>query len=219
MTMRKKEKLKDIIYKAIETTTGHTLPNILSSEYIALKAILFIAWLIGVGLTIYLIISGINGYFEFGIITTSRIVKESQMVFPKITVCNMDPFTTNESVTFLADVIRKNYPSENATIEYKNKTDLEIVNFFILNVDNFESVALFEAQRNDSRQFLGHDSKVLIQSCSWTDDNCRLDIKHTWDFLYGNCYTLNFNKSAPLESTVSGIYFIKLLLILRASQN
>ena len=208
--MSKKEKLKAIIFEAFENTDGHALPGIYRSEYKFVKVILFIAWLAGAGATIYLLTLSVMDYLQYGVISQTSTIQERSMAFPVITVCRMDPFVTDESIAFLAYVIQKNYPLGGTNTYNTTETELENVNNFVQNVDNFESVALFEAQRNNSRKLLGFKREIFIQSCNWDNKVCNVtsDFQHTWDFKRGNCYSFNQEKITPRNSSMPGIDFI-----------
>ena len=159
------------------------------------------------------------------------------MVFPKITICNINPFVTDYAFGFLADTIRNNYAftydagsngwiDNNtktwiANVNYANKTDLQIVNYFLMNVSSFDSFALYDGQKNGSSQFFGYGLTDFIQTCSWDGMICPgtwnmnanngsgavvWDMLNTWDYSQGNCYTFNYNTSSPMTSSSSGIF-------------
>ena len=92
MKKRTKERLEPIFRSCLESTTGHAIPNYLNTKYLSVKIIWGIAWLIGVAFTLYLIISNIIEYFQYNVVSQARLVNEIPMVFPKITICNKNPF-------------------------------------------------------------------------------------------------------------------------------
>ena len=191
----------------MESSKGHGMENIIKAEYIGLRIFWIIFWLIGLGITLYLIASLVITYFAYGIISQSTIVNERPMLFPKVTVCNSDAFVTNASITFLAGVIRNTTQYSQKIINSGASTDLDLVNYFILNVGNFQSISLFQAQQaNLSTQIsLGQDVNEFIQSCSFNDVNCSpSEFIHTYNLNLGNCYTFNYNMSSIKESYSAG---------------
>ena len=211
--MKKTQKLKNIVTSCLESTTGHGLPNIIRTEHIGLKVFWLIAWLVGLGLTLYLLITSILAYFDYGVVSQIQIINERPMLFPEVTICNLDPFVTNDSITFLAQTIR-NAPEYSQTVVSSGKTlDLDLVNYFILNIPGFEAKALYEAQKaNLSRKIsLGHDFNTLIQKCVFNDRACSADdFVHHYHLRLGSCYTFNSNTDSIKKSFTPGLFCILL---------
>jgi len=43
-------------------------------------------------------------YLSFGVSTTSRTLYEAPALFPKITICNLNPFTTEYAMEYLRQI-------------------------------------------------------------------------------------------------------------------
>ena len=177
---------------------GHGLPNIFGTQVLAKKVLWALAWLLGAALTIYLISESIRDYFKYEVSIKSRIVNENPLLFPKVTICNMDPFTTNKSVQFLANSIKNN--KNNSLMANKFSTDLELVNYFIEHQQeyNFKANSLFLANNSDSetQQSLGYNISTFIYKCRFGVWKCNLSIDFEWsyNFKLGNCFTFNSGK-------------------------
>ncbi len=132
----KLKKIKEELKEAGTTTSGHVIMLIISSQYWPMKIIFLLAWLAGFGFTIFLIIDSIQDYYKYDVTTQTRVIREQPMIFPKVTICNRDRFVTNDSISFLANVLR-NEESFDAKIDEATTagatTDLELVNWFISN--------------------------------------------------------------------------------------
>ncbi len=201
--MTKSRKLKDIFKECLSGTTGHGIPNIIKTEYVCLKIFWVVVWLIGLGLTIYIVSKSIMDYFDFDIISQIQIINDRPQLFPKVTICNTDPFVTDNSITFLADIIR-NESAYSQEIKTSGKTtDLDLVNHFILYVPGFKSVALFQAQKANlsTKILLGYDLNTIVQTCYFNENQCEnSDFTHHYNLRYGNCFTFNSDTATIKKS-------------------
>jgi len=204
-------RIKEELREAGMTTTGHVIMLIIRSQYLLMKIIFLLAWMIGFGITLYLITNNILDYYKYDVTTKTRVIREEPMIFPKVTICNTDRFVTNDSISFLANVIR-NDGSFAATINEATMagatTDLELVNWFISNNVSlsFESKALYAAYSadNKTRMSLGYDTEKFIKLCSFNTDNCDLYdnfIEQIYDIKLGNCFTFNCQTKSKLKAS------------------
>jgi hypothetical protein len=196
-----RSRYKQIFFNYIDSTDGHAIRNIFTTEYIGLKILWAISWLVGVAITIYLLTSSVLDFFDYNVVSQSRNIQERPMTFPKITVCNMDPFVSTESITFLSNVIKSNVEYTPILESLGPKTDLELVNFFTIKTGSFESVALFEAQKanRSTKQTLGYSVNEFIPSCIFDDSVCpETSFEYHWNDRLGSCFTFNSNRTKPL---------------------
>jgi hypothetical protein len=85
-------------------------------------------------------------------------------------------------------------------------TDLELVNWFILNEVDFESQALYAAflADNTTRMSLGHDKETFVRDCSFNYRDCDLYdnlIEQIYDIKFGNCFTFNSQNKSKFKDT------------------
>jgi len=206
----KLKKIKEELKEAGMTTTGHVIMLIIRSQYWPMKIIFLLAWLVGLGLTLYLITNSILDYNKYDVITQTRLIREQPMIFPKVTICNAERFATDDSISFLANVLR-NEESFDAKIDEATTagatTDLELVNWFISNKVHFESKALYAAYLADNatRMSLGYDKERFIQECDFDSSRCDDNfIEQIYDINFGNCFTFNFNGQNKSKIKASG---------------
>jgi len=202
-------RIKEELKEAGMTTTGHVIMLIIRSQYWPMKIIFFLAWLVGLGITLYLITNSILDYYKYDVTTLTRVIREQQMIFPKITICNRDRFVTNDSISFLANVLR----NDESFTEYINNatmagatTELELVNWFISNNVEFESKALYAAYLadNTTRMSLGYDEETFIKSCFFEVNPCKLIdnfIEKIYDIKFGNCFTFNGKTKSKIKAS------------------
>jgi len=203
MTPYKRKQIKEDLRDAAESTTGHVIPLIVKSRYWPMKLFYSLAWLTGFVFTILFITCGIMDYFKYDVTTKTRYVRESSMVFPKVTICNNDPFTTEASMKFLANLFRTDpefsEDLERAVNNGVNVTsDIELANY-ILGLKRFDiNMKLLEkAWQSDeaTKKSLGYDRKTLILNCLFNVEVCTDNLTHTYDIRFGNCFTFNANKT------------------------
>jgi len=208
-------RIKEELKEAGMTTTGHVIMLIIRSQYLPMKIIFLLAWLIGFGITLYLITNNILDYYKYDVTTQTRVIREQPMIFPKVTICNADRFVTNDSISFLANVIRNdgNFSAKfNEATMAGATTDLALVNWFISNNVYFESQALYAAYSADNKtqMSLGYDRETFIRSCNFNYDYCELYdnfIEQIYDMNLGNCFT--FNSQSKSKIRASGILILK----------
>jgi len=83
-------RIKEELKEAGMTTTGHVIMLIIRSQYLIMKIIFLLAWLIGFGITLYLVTNNILDYYKYDVTSQTRVIREQPMIFPKVTICNAD---------------------------------------------------------------------------------------------------------------------------------
>lgn len=92
--IKKTETLSEIIKEYLKTPVAEATVNIFLTSHLALKIFLTIFVLGLSGLASYTVIDSILSYFKYEVSTTSRTIYETSALFPKITFCNVNPYTT-----------------------------------------------------------------------------------------------------------------------------
>ena len=80
------------------TLTGemfHALFTLCLSPHLAVKAFLVVFIAVSYALTSYTIIELVLSYLDYGVTTTVRTIFETPATFPKVTICNVNQFTTS----------------------------------------------------------------------------------------------------------------------------
>ena len=211
-------RIKEELKEAGLTTTGHLILLVIRSQYWPMKIIFLLAFLTGFGITLYLLTKNILDYYKYDVTTQSRVIREQPIIFPKVTICNADRFVTNDSISFLANVLR-NYESfteyiNNATTAGAT-TDLALVNWFISNNVDFESQALYAAYSadNTTRMSLGYDKETFIQRCAFDSFSCDDNfIEQIYDIKLGNCFTINGQSKSKIKASGNSILEINIFI-------
>jgi len=206
---KKLKRIKDQLTEAGMSTTGHVIMLIIRSQYLPMKIIFLLAWLVGFGLTLYLVTNNILDYYKYDVTTQTRVIRDQSMILPKVTICNRERFVTDDSILFLANVIRNDgifAAKINEATTDGATTELELVNWFISNKVDFESQALYAAflADNTTRMSLGHDKKTFVRDCYFNNRNCELYdnlIEQIYDIKFGNCFTFNGQNKSKFKDT------------------
>ena len=212
---RKIKRIKDELTEAGMTTTGHIIMLIIRSQYLPMKIIFLLAWLVGFGITLYLATNNILDYYKYDVSTQTRVIRDQSMNLPKVTICNRERFVTDDSVSFLANVLRNDEifaANINKATSAGATTDLELVNWFISNKIDFESQALYAAflADNTTRMSLGHDEETFLRNCYFNYRGCELYdnlIEQIYDIKFGNCFTFNGQNKSNFKDTGNSILF------------
>ena len=148
-------------------------------------------------------------YFDYEISTTLRTVYETPTLFPQIKICNINPFTTENSFRYLKDINRIYFPeidifneSQMSNLTYENRQNL-IWRIYLLATSkmNNGNFSILEKKK------LGHSIEDIILFCKFSNQKCTAsDFEWTFDRLYGNCYMFNSGTSKR-TSIIAGSWF------------
>ena len=193
--------LSEILYNslaqaAIKCAQTHNKP---------LKIYLFLFIIGSISLASYMLIESVIEYFSYEVITIVRNLPEKpSSLFPVITICNQNMFTTSYAKEFVQSINSSWNVFTNreamANSSYKDNFDARI-NFFNLAIGS----VFKENFTQEKRQKLGHHLDDILISCFFSNQKCSSD-DFVWKFdsLYGNCYMFNSDAKRPKESTIPG---------------
>ena len=215
-----KKKLNEM--PAIGQNSGYQ--KMLSNPKRPIKVLWGICFVISICLFSYMIFTSIKNYLKFDVVTKIRMNDEIPTPYPTISICNIDPFVTENASKFIVDV-------------YRNKLGLNVTK------ENWHSKEIYDIVRNSKQMMLsnafnpkledemrksfGFMLKDILHKCTYNLNTCS-DEDFTWFFSFdhGNCFRfnsgLNNNKVAiPIRnSTKPGDYYgLKLYFVLGSSNN
>jgi hypothetical protein len=157
------------------------------------------------GATFWLIAFNIQNYLSYNVVSQTEIVFEKPSLFPTITICDNDAYTTKEA-EYLFENISYNYG-----FNFSNKVNKDL-NYLVQMETSNPSFG------DEQRKKIGFDLN-LINFCSYGNINCNLSEFHWyWSYDYGNCWQynsgLNLNnnrigfKSTNIEGRENGLYIV-----------
>ena len=140
------ESAKQILYNSC----AQAIIKIISTPNILIKICLFIFVITTSSLASYFVIQSIITYFDYGVSVLTQTITESPAIFPKITLCNQNPFTSEFAVEYLESINRIVWPSVNifdpnqiSSLSFRNKSNaigaIQIAAFENMNEDSYEN--------------------------------------------------------------------------------
>jgi len=192
---QRKELILKILRENLYNSTGQILLKIYESPIIAVKFFWLICIIILSAICSYQVVMSITGYLSFDVTTITRRVVDLPELFPKITLCNKNIFTTDFSFQFLKQVINDHndflddifnetlMSSKNQYEKYKSVNDLKYAASAISSNDFNKSM----------RMLLGSSLEEFIIGCKFKGQECNISEVFVWkyDSIYGNCFQFN----------------------------
>jgi hypothetical protein len=196
----KEKNWNDIKLKSTELlsfSSFHGIPNIIHTKRNRIKVIWWLFLLASISTCSYLVTQSVLNYFKFDVITKIRHIKDQPTLFPRVSICNSNMFTTNYADEFIkkkledygigdiynSSVLENLFPSDTRN-SFFNK--LEFSKYLV------KSYAKSQRTSDEERRKLGYDIKDILISCKFNGNECsEEDFVWSYDFYYGNCFDFN----------------------------
>jgi hypothetical protein len=179
-----KNKLATICVKNLQNGFFLACFNIFHARHCVLRLFLLTFVLVSATFAHYLIISSILDFFTYEVTSSSRtIYEEGTHKFPKITICNVSPFTTEYAVEFLRKINRKMYPN----VDVFNVGQMKELGFaskssYIKNIYAQANIEMLnKSLPNNERQKLGHTIRDILIDCKFNGASCSHE-EFEWKF-------------------------------------
>ena len=205
-----KSMAKDILYNS----TAQALIKITQTQHVTIKIFLILCLTLAAGFSAYLVSMTLSSYYNYEVFTTTRTIFETTSYFPKVTVCNTNPFITEYALDFLQEVNR-NELTELDVFSEEEMTQLTIdEKMNAINILYLLAVIRMNNKNTTrgTRKRLGHDLADILLGCNFNNQKCTAeDFVWKFDESLGNCYTFNSgfdatngNRTDLKNSTISG---------------
>ena len=206
---------RNIAKEVLLNSTSHALPNILRNENIVIKTVWTITLLISTALCSYLCIQSIMSYYSYAVNTNTRRIYESPTLFPTISICTKQKYTTDYAIEFLKKIIIKNNFEDifNQTVYDSYKHDISYLSFYTDNLFSSANINILnENSTDEQRKMVQYKLEDILIGCIFNGiENCAADDFYwKYDNLMGNCYYLNHaksNSSVFKYAKFNGVYF------------
>ena len=176
----------EIFGEFCETSTSHGIPSIYRSQGTFLKLFWTFFTLLSSAICFYLIVTSFIDFFSYPVQTTVDIISETPTEFPTISICNLNPYKTdNENVSLTLKQIlaskRVGHSHPNIITILKNKI-----------LQNYIS----KLSTDDQKKFSNQIEEMLVQ-CKFNSLPCNEKADFEWFYSsdYGNCYKFNSDSS------------------------
>ena len=124
-----------------ETSTSHGYPNIFRTNKLPIQIFWFILLIISTGLCIYMVSSALIDYLKYETTSKISIKYERQQDLPMISVCNSNPFLTDEAKSYFINFISSNPEF----INYMQFFDTDINSKFDFYFSNSDQIEWFKS--------------------------------------------------------------------------
>ena len=176
---------KDVLYNSL----AQAIIRLIKTPYLTLRLILSLFILSTTCLASYMVFNSMASYLSFEVVTTVRTLHETSSLFPKITICNINPFTTEYALNYLQGINSSwnifSLEMNNLTLDQKILFLDEFYHYFISTV-NEKSFSV------ENRKKLSHSLEDILLNCSFNDQPCGShDFTYKFDPYYGNCFEFN----------------------------
>lgn len=187
-----------IIHKSFLDSTIHGSKRIFKNNSLFLRIMWICFFLASSTLCTYVIALTLIDYFEFDTVSKTERVHMITTEFPAVTICNTNPFLTNESEKYIDELLKENQIPDINDDEFENNSiDGPISRFYRL----FLGMNALDPNRTDAfRRSLGQDISDMLFSCTYNLRRCSAeDFSWYFDIYYGNCFTFNSGKVNIIE--------------------
>ena len=187
----KRVKILDVVRNRLSESTIHAIPNIFSINHLIIKIIWLVCLLVSASFCSYFIVSSIQDYLKYDVVTNIEIENENPIGFPSVTICNLNIFSSSKSKNIMNELMRNQTDIDQNYSNLSNSLKLELMNQRYLYQINSLNL-------NDSSKIsLGNSINDIIMSCvfDWTDCSLNDDFSYFFDLEYGNCFIFNPGKN------------------------
>lgn len=170
-----KQRISQKLFRFSTTTTSHGLPRIVESKKLYQRIIWTVFLLSSVCVCAYSIAQSIIEYLKFEVITQIRVVPHSEIVFPQVSICNLNPYIAPQATQYL-------YAS----------SDPSFAAYLLKNPESNKTL----------KQSMAFSFDDILLSCQFRFNDCNSSY-FQWYFhpYYGNCYYFNsISQSSQLKT-------------------
>lgn len=206
---KQNEHIKALVKDSLYNSISQACIKIVHTPYRLVQLYLITLILVVASTCAYLVIASILTYLSFDVTTTTRHYYETPTLFPKVTICSANIFTTRESLEFLHEINRKHGPplffSSSSNLSFDEKQDA-------YKKINTKGVYLMNAKSTSisTRKSLGKRLSDILLSCTFNEQERCDEADFTWRFDrdFGNCWTFNESPRgrAPRNSSIAGTF-------------
>jgi hypothetical protein len=191
-----------------QSVTFHCFPKIFKENtHVALRLLWSCIFFSFAGLTFYVLINNILAYFQFSSNTSFQLINERPALFPTVTICDSNPFTTKFAQNLIENLSLSQYGKNIASL-----SDKDYIKFALFNLSRLVKSHVSDPKfGHDKRKLLGFNLSEIILQCTFNQIDCDFTKDFNWIFHYdyGNCFQYNVglnlrNESVDLKSVSFG---------------
>ena len=180
LTQKKSPPVENLLKKVFLNWSRHVDINGYNKifEYknnLSVQLIWILILLMSTGATFWIISKNIMAYLNYDMSSQIDIINEMPAIFPTITICSNDPFTSKYAEKLYDNVL--------------NQTGFKLASKYIVDT-NLNNLVLMQVSTpsfgDENRKRLGFDRSIIF-SCKFKKKHCENDMRWYWSYTYGNC--------------------------------
>ena len=181
MTKEETNTREQFLLEHLSCEMFHFMLNVVYSSDLILKFIYIFFILLGLGMSSFINVGLILTYLQYNVNTLTRNINEVPSVFPKVTICNSNFFTTQLAYEYLSGL--------NLTqIQLGDRTNA-LTEYFSLKTYVIGKVQYYP---DELKKKFSHNLNDTLLSCFFNLKPCSSsDFQWEWDYYYGNCFSFN----------------------------
>jgi hypothetical protein len=158
-------KIREKFFKWSESSTSHGYPNIFRSPHLSIRILWSISFLTSSILCFLLVYKSTTEYFNFDVVTKVRVIEESPTLFPVVTICNKNPFLTNEAAKLIESTYFS-YMNESGQLNKSNLSSFKSDYLLLRPVTNKAKLIAYNPDYGDrNKKLLGHHINSTVVQC------------------------------------------------------
>ena len=187
------------------------------------KLFWLVALMVGSSLCMVLIVRAFNEYARYQVSTTYRLVGEPHAVFPSVSICNMNQFTSKYASQFVSYLNTLAPLPKVVAISKQNFSSLDAATGLLGYLVIYYRVEAINMHKSGSYMSNAQiaamsDLQSILVDCTIGSRKCNAShFTPTLDTVFLNCYTFNAEASALHKADKAGIANNRLSVLLNAS--
>ena len=217
-----KTKMKSLIKETLYNSTAQAIIKIIETPYFLLKSFLLACVILSTSLCSWLIVKLILDYLSYDVTTKLRALNDTPVLFPKITICNLNPFTTENALGFLKQINRDSYPYFDIFDETQmNQLDFQTKWNMIKAISFMAKYKMNDLNEIEKRK-LSRPLEDILLICEFAGRSCSAK-NFSWYFdpWYGNCWQFNtgLNETLKYVSYPGAIFSFNMYFYVNFNEN
>ncbi|RNA43641.1 acid-sensing ion channel 5-like [Brachionus plicatilis] len=193
-----KTKMFDIFKEWTESMTMHGFPNIFRTNFLSIKIMWIILFLCSNMACFGLIIMNLINFLNFEVVTKIRVIEKDSIKFPAVTICNINPFVTEQGIEYVQSILERNNLTNftSATIDTSFQGEFSKF-YFNYNLIKYSLSAFSKTISNEKKKNLSLPFNKMFISCLFNLMPCN-ESQWTWFYSseFGNCYRFNSDQNS-----------------------
>lgn len=208
----KPENMNTNIFEVFDKSTVHGIAKIARAKNNLHKLIWIFTTILFISFCSFLIYKAVIDYLTYDVVTKIRVIKESSIEFPTVTICNSAPIISKSGREYINKLLTVNGVPFEDQLERANSNVIDSAYYLSLN-------QIYLSFTDEQKKSLSYNFNQTILFCKYeyTNECNENDFLWYYDFRFGNCYRFNtgYNftgHSVPIKVSTSPGYMNGLII-------